>query len=490
MKLAQKIYFYLGCIFIVAMTIFGIFSYQREALELEASTIRDVLILGRGFASAVSNIWQSSGEEQALKIVRDANSNAKYGIRVRWVWLDDTPLPQYHPQVNIRHLRGLRFRGFLIKRGYRLDGVETLFAYFPVQTGPMQIGALELSEPLIYLHRQSRVNALRLSLAALLLLGAVGIMMWYVGRSMVGCRMQKLVDFSRQIGRGNLENRLHLSGADEISELCREMNQMAEQLHQAKQELLAENEARIATLEQLRHTDRLATLGKLSSGMAHELGTPLNVVSGRAKLIEDEDMSREETKENAMIIRQQAERMTTIMRQVLDYARRTTPHRTKVNIRPLVEQVIIMLGHQAQKQGVEINLTGLDKLPDIAIDYGQIQQVLTNLLMNGLQAMPHGGGLTITLSVAICSPPDSANYQPAAYVIVEIKDSGPGIAPDLLPQIFEPFFTTKGVGQGTGLGLSIAKEIVQEHRGWISVESGEGQGASFTVHLPVENYNG
>lgn len=490
MKLAQKIYFYLGCIFIVAMTIFGIFSYHREALELESGTIRDVLILGRGFASAVSNIWQSSGEEQALKIVRDANSNSKYGIRVRWVWLDDTAFPQYYPQINAHQLRRLRFTGFFIKRGYRRDGVEALFAYFPVQTGPMQIGALELSEPLIYLHRQSRVNAMRLSMAALLLLVAVGIMMWHVGRSMVGYRMQKLVNFARQIGQGNLENRLHLSGEDEISELCREMNQMAEQLQQAKQELLAENEARISTLDQLRHTDKLATLGKLSSGMAHELGTPLNVVSGRARLIEDEDMGREEIMENARIIRQQADRMTMIMKQMLDYARRTTPHRNQVNIRQLVEQVIIMLGHQAQKQGVEISLNGLDKLPDIAIDYGQIQQVLTNLLMNALQAMPDGGSLKINLSVGISSPPEAANYQPAAYVTVEIKDSGPGIAPDLLTQIFEPFFTTKRVGQGTGLGLSIAREIVQEHEGWISVTSEGGQGACFTVHLPVENYDG
>ncbi len=486
MKLAQRIYLYLGCIFIVAMTIFGVISYQREALELEADTIHEVIILGQGFAAAVATVWQRNGEERALKIIREAN-NDKFRIRVRWVWLDDTSIPRYCPMVPSRYLQDLRTKPFLIKRGSRVDGEDALFAYFPVRSGASRLGALELSESLVYLHRQSRINAWRLFLAALLILIVVGILMHHVGRRMVGQRMQSLVSLARQIGRGDLQNRLHISGDDEIAELCREMNQMAEQLLQAEQRAVVENEARIVALEQLRHADRLAMLGKLSSGMAHELGTPLNVVSGRAKFIEKESLGRDEVIENAIIIGQQAGRMTKIIRQVLDYARREAPHRTQVNLRQLIAQIVMLLQHTVRKQGSEIELVGSEKLPDIAIDSSRIQQVLINIIMNGIQAMPSGGRLSITTSVGIYSPPDIPNYKPAAYVKVAIQDSGPGIEPGILPQIFEPFFTTKGVGKGTGLGLSIAREIVHEHHGWIEVANVDGKGACFIIYLPVED---
>ncbi|NOX25377.1 MAG: HAMP domain-containing protein [Deltaproteobacteria bacterium] len=488
MKLAQRIYLYLGGIFILAMTIFGVISYQREVRELETSSIHDVVLLGRGFAAAVGIVWQRGGEAQALKTIAEANDD-KSRIRVRWVWLDDTSIPCYCPAVSSRNLRGLRSRSFLIRRGRRVDGVDALFAYFPVHTNSFRRGALELSESLASLHRQSRVNAWRLSMAALLILIVVGILMRYVGLRMVGQRMQKLVNFARQIGRGDLQKRLLISGKDEIAELCAEMNQMAARLQEAEQRAAAENVARISALEQLRHTDRLATLGKLSSGMAHELGTPLNVVSGRARLMEDGGLEQAEIVENARIIQQQTTRMTKIMRQMLDYAHRTTPHRNRANIRQLLEQVVGML-HVGYSKGAEIEFTGLEKPPDIYVDYSQIQQVLMNLMMNGLQAMPHGGVLTISLAVGVNNPPDSDRYRPAAYLSVAVIDSGPGIDAELLPQIFEPFFTTKGVGKGTGLGLSIAREIVQEHRGWILARNVEGRGACFTIYLPVEDDDG
>jgi signal transduction histidine kinase len=308
---------------------------------------------------------------------------------------------------------------------------------------------------------------------------------------MVGQRMQQLVHFARQLGQGQLDNRLCLEGDDEIADLCLEMNQMAEQLQEAKQHLLAENEARIATVEQLRHTERLVTLGKLSSGLAHELGTPLNVISGRARLIENEDMEHDEVVENAAIICQQTERVTRIIRQMLDYARRTSPQRTKVNLRELIEQVVVILQHSARKQAVEIVVSGLlEKPPEIFIDYGQIQQVITNLLMNGLQAMPQGGRLEIRLAVGVYSPPAAGHYKPMPCAVIMVLDNGPGLEDEVMERAFEPFYTTKGVGQGTGLGPSIVREIVVEHGGWITAANIEGgTGACFAVYLPMEEGN-
>jgi signal transduction histidine kinase len=151
----------------------------------------------------------------------------------------------------------------------------------------------------------------------------------------------------------------------------------------------------------------------------------------------------------------------------------------------LVRQVLDMLAQPARKAKVSFNLIQNSDIPAVSIDPIQVQQVITNLVMNGIQAMDGGGRLDVALTVGRKPRPDGTRSE-ARCLMIAVKDEGPGIPPDRRAHLFEPFYTTKEVGAGTGLGLSIAYGIIEEHGGWIDVESEPGEGACFTVHLPLE----
>ena len=210
------------------------------------------------------------------------------------------------------------------------------------------------------------------------------------------------------------------------------------------------------------------------------------MVAGRAKLISGEDLSMEEIGECSRIIAEQAARMTNIIRQLLDFARRRPSRKSSCNLAELLRQVLNLLQPTAEKQGVTFDLVLPESdLAPIAVDEAQMQQVLINLIMNGMQAMPDGGRLWTTIGLERIRPPHTAGGREKDCLVIDIADEGEGIRPENIPHLFEPFFTTRGMGQGTGLGLSIAYDIVQEHGGWLDVKSDPGSGTCFSMYLPL-----
>jgi signal transduction histidine kinase len=268
--------------------------------------------------------------------------------------------------------------------------------------------------------------------------------------------------------------------------LARALNSLCDQLREAQHKIDAEARARVAAMDQLRHADRLRTVGRLAAGLAHELGTPLNVVSGRAALISSGRLPDDEVHRSAVIIKSEADRIATIIRQLLDFARRNTPHRKPTDLVQLTRQTIQLLTPIAEKRQSHIDLQAPAHPLSLDLDSAQIQQVLTNLMVNAVESMPRGGPVQVTIDELAAAPPDQTPPRPTPCVRLAVCDKGQGIAPEIQEQIFEPFFTTKDVGEGTGLGLSIAYGIVQEHGGWIEVESQPGQGSCFSVYLPRE----
>jgi signal transduction histidine kinase len=245
-------------------------------------------------------------------------------------------------------------------------------------------------------------------------------------------------------------------------------------------------QARLHTLEQLRHADRLKTVGSLASGIAHELGTPLNVVSGRASLIASGRLMPPEVADSVRIIKEQVQRMTLIIQQLLDFARRKSPRRIAVDLRSLVQCTLDLLRPLAAQHQAVLTPSA-DSAPVFArVDTGQMQQVLINLVTNAWQAMPTGGQIAIGVSSMTAQPPPDLARPGGRYACVAVTDQGAGIPAEALPQIFDPFFTTKDAGQGTGLGLSIAYGIVQDHGGWMTVHSQPGQGTCMAVYVPME----
>jgi two-component system NtrC family sensor kinase len=230
----------------------------------------------------------------------------------------------------------------------------------------------------------------------------------------------------------------------------------------------------------------LAVLGRLSSGIAHELGTPLNVVAGRAKLIAAGDLERGEVVASSRVIEEQARRMTGILHQLLDYARRRPSKRSPVNAARLVRHVIDLVSPTARKTGVSLVFRKHRGTPPANADSGQLQQVIMNLVMNAVQSMPDGGEVEIAVDVEAATRPGAKSGTAREHLVVRVRDQGEGIPAENIGLVFDPFFTTKEVGRGTGLGLSVSQGIVEDHGGWILVESEPGRGSCFSVYLPLE----
>ncbi len=294
---------------------------------------------------------------------------------------------------------------------------------------------------------------------------------WFVGRP-----VRRLTGVVRAVGAGDFSRRIELEQRDELGELAGELNAMSERLQEARARLDEETEARVAAVSQLRHADRLSLLGTLSAGIAHELGTPLNVVGSTARMIRTGEIAGDDVIEEAAIMEQQADRMTGIVRQVLDFARPRPPVASHTDLEVLVQATLRLLQGFARPRGVELLPVSSGAPVTARVDAAQLQQVLSNLIINAAQAMPHGGRVEVRVGR------DAARDE--AWIAV--RDHGPGIPADVRPRLFEPFFTTKDVGEGTGLGLSVAWGIVHEHDGRIEVEDAEGGGALITVRLPIE----
>jgi len=485
MKLTIKI---MGLIFlgiIVLLAVDGYISVKREINLFDNDMKRNAHLLGKTVKELTLDTWHEAGQNQALKLIKRVDKEENH-MRIRWVWPDTSSAGPYKPRVTQAKLFPL-FQGIEISiKKTNEDGPGHLYTYVPVKISDGKYGALEISESLSKLKDYIHKTILR-SIILSVLMAVLGFaMLWVLGVKFVGRPLNRLVEITRQIGKGVFSERVVVHGRDELSSLATAMNQMCEQLAAAREAVRKETEARISALEQLRHTERLATLGRLSSGIAHELGTPLNVVSGRAKLILNEDLKKEDITECSRIIKEQAERMTKLIRQLLDFARRRAPQKSPVDLKNLSGQVIEMLKPTAKKQNVTLALFKNDDIPLVSVDPFQIQQVLINLVMNGIQAMPDGGPLEVGLHLKCSYHPTLSGGQKHNYVAIYIKDEGKGIFEGDINHIFEPFFTTKNVGEGTGLGLSIAYGIMREHGGWIDVKSKVDEGSCFTIYIPLE----
>ncbi len=307
-----------------------------------------------------------------------------------------------------------------------------------------------------------------------------------LGSLLIARPIHRIVAHARRIGSGDLTPSVGLEMDNEIGELALEMNRMCAQIAESQGRLATETERRIATLEQLRHADRLGTVGQLAAGIAHELGTPLNVVQGRAQLIAEEAPTPSVV-HSAKVIVEQVERMSKIIRQLLDFARRGPTSHDACDVNDVASKTLDLLRTMAKKCDVELAVGPADTPVLARIDQGLLAQVVANLTVNAIHATTgRGGTVFIDVRRADASPPPGVAGGRGPHVAIAIRDQGTGIDPEHLPHIFEPFFTTKDVGHGTGLGLSVSYGIVRDAGGWIQVESELGRGSTFTVWLPID----
>lgn len=484
MRLAVKT---TSAVFLVLLIMLGVDGYasaRREESLFRADVRHDGLLVGRAMAGLLSNVWRSGGERRALELVEEAD-RADDEVRIRWVWLDPHR-PDHSPAVDPHLLDDLAAAGSQTIDRVDPDGMRRTYAYVPVATGGPQRGALEVSESMAGAYAYTRMTLVRQGTLAGVMALLGGVVLALVSRKLIAVPLVRMMDKARRIGRGDLADPLRSTGRDELAQLARTLDEMCDHLAEAREKTQAQTRARLAAQDQLRHAERLATVGRLSAGLAHELGTPLNVVTGRAQLISGAPSVSAEVRGCADVIEEQAKRMTAIIRGLLDFARRDPPVKAFTDLESLARGVLDLLRSTAGPSGVTLHLTVDDDVPPAWVDRSQIEQVLLNLLMNGIQSVEGTGTVTVALSTGWAEgPAPSADTSCTRCITIDVVDTGCGIGADQFPHIFDPFFTTKEVGKGTGLGLSIAYGIVQEHGGRIDAASTPGQGSRFTIYLPA-----
>ena len=240
------------------------------------------------------------------------------------------------------------------------------------------------------------------------------------------------------------------------------------------------------TEEELIRSEKLASLGQLAASVAHEVNNPLAGILVYIKLLlkkyKEKKLQTEKSEEQLLKMEKELVRTSRIIRNLLDFSRQSEPNIRPVEINKVVEAALQLVGHQISLENIELEKKLAVQLPLIRADFDKIQQVLINIIMNAIQAMPDGGSLTITTSVADGIEIGEARKK---TVRIEIKDTGLGISKENLGKLFTPFFTTKEKGKGVGLGLPVVHGIIEQHKGKIEVNSELGVGTTFTIYLEV-----
>jgi signal transduction histidine kinase len=249
------------------------------------------------------------------------------------------------------------------------------------------------------------------------------------------------------------------------------------ELRSTQMELRARMDAQRSAENRLVQAAKLAAVGEMAAGIAHELNNPLTSVTGFAELALEAIPHESETYQDLEMVMREARRARDVVRRLLDFARQSESTRARSSMNEIVLDIVALTKHLIHTNGVELVLDLEENLPWVLMDSNQMKQVLLNLVHNALQAMPAGGEIKIVTRSAARSGRD--------WIIVSVKDTGIGIPTADQSRIFEPFYTTRGNSGGTGLGLSVTYGIITDHGGQIEVESQPGMGAKFTVWLPL-----
>lgn len=473
MKLAPRLSLWFMLCITVLLAARGVVRVQHQSAAFDADMRRDHRFIGRALAAGLSETWQRQGEAAARHLLEVSGNGADHGIALTWLSDSDTARSGVQKSQVTRALAGAELQDFV---------GQQLLSFFPVHGGARSASLL-VSESLNERQRYVEASVLHATFSLAFVMSCCGVLAVVLGRWLVATPVRMLIDKARRTGSGDFSSPLVLRRNDEFQSLAFEMNAMCDALARAKLELAAEAHARHAAIEQLRHAERLSTVGKLAAGVAHELGTPLSIVSGHAEMIASGEVVGPKVIESATIIDGETKRMSRIVRSLLGFARRKGPEGETSDVKDTIMRCVALFEPMAEMAKVRL----ITDLPDdcrATIDQDSLQQVMTNLISNAIQAQGSGGRVEISAGIERAAPAKSPSASTTEFVRLNVADAGPGILAEVLPHIFEPFFSTKGAGDGTGLGLSVVYGIVEDHGGWISVESVVGQGSRFSVFLP------
>ena len=466
-------------VLLILGTAFLVEQRQRSAIVQEVE--KRALVMAQALDSAVAadlvtynyvSIEQSvqkfsKGPDLVYIFVFDKEGN------VAAQYVRDSPLSQFLPQ------RADLKRGAAVVDQVQLPGAERETVHdvtlpVTVEGTPQAWGMIRLGVSLQGMHQE--IARTRWQIAGFVVLGIlVGSLASILLARRIARPIQAIMQGVAAVGRGDFGSRIEVVSGDELGQLSKAFNEMSTQL------------ARVRDLEErLRRADRLAALGTMAAGIAHDIRNPLTsilIFSQLMSLHHDDPDVRE--KFNRVVPRE-LERVQAVIEDMMELARPATMHREPVSINELLTQVLELYEGQASGQSIKIVREYDQDLPLCMADRKRLHRCFSNIVSNALQAMPSGGDLSLRTSLAsttLLPNPGHVDPRPEPAVRVVISDTGQGIPADRLSRIFDPFFTTKE--KGMGLGMAITHRIVEDHKGTIDVHSEEGLGTTFTVHLPL-----
>lgn len=470
----------------IGIGIFTLINVRREQLHLIESNQETANLLLAIIEKSIFTAMQNGDSPQVQQILEVVGKNNRL-LNLRIFHPDGTILKSANPheigqQVNFADYN--TFKEGRSEATFRVNGREALTVIRPILTdercyrchgvGRRVVGVLnmnfDLTETILLLHESANISfSSMIILISIFSLGVSYILLRFVRRP-----IQEMSAKMAQVEGGDLSVRLVPRNRDEIGKLMGSFNSMVDNLEQTKDELEKYH------YQQMERADRLAAVGEMSTGIAHEIKNPLACISGAISVLADDYKTNDPRREIVNKVLEQITRLDKTATDLLAFGRPGKPEFTFVDINELLKKTLFFVAQHPEARNVERILELTRNLPPVCIDIKQIQQVFFNIIINAIQAMPTGGILTLGSDLIIREGTD--------FVRVSIQDSGKGIDPKLLEKIFTPFFTTKT--QGTGLGLPICRQLIEHNRGLMTVESQLQQGTTFCILLPAASLAG
>lgn len=347
------------------------------------------------------------------------------------------------------------------------------------------LGVLDVTIPLDHMNAQLATYRGTTIAITILLMGLISLFLTIFIQRLVNQPVQQLLRHTEKLARGEMNETVHLSSGDELGDLAKSFNRMTIRLKQAREELedwgknletkVEERTREITAMQaQLIRSERLASIGELVAGIAHEINNPLTGILVFSSLVNEHPKLDPELKDDLKTIVQETERCGKIVKGLLDFSRESLPQKRPSSINEIMDLALSLVEHQILFQDIAIIKEYAPNLPDIMLDPSQFEQVFINMLLNAGQSMADGGTLHIRTGIT----------EDGHHECMIISDTGCGIPPENLEKIFDPFFSTKE-NRGTGLGLAVSYGIIHNHCGEICVQSEVGSGTTFTIKLPV-----
>jgi len=513
-SIGAKLILVVGFILILSMGIFAYVNIASQKKQLTGEVMRGAIRISetvrrstrydmlRYQSDDVHQIIETIGEQKGLEKIRVFNKDGKIMFSTDkndiGEMVDKKAEACYACHAAEKPLERLdtpdRSRIFTAKTGHRVLGVISAIynepdCYTPdCHAHPPEqkvLGVLDIGMSLEDVDKEIKGAQNKMIIFAIIACLIIAVTISISINRYVTRPVRELVKGTKKIAEGDLSNGIFIKTEDEIGQLASAFTQMTLDLKKADEKLVEwgktleqkvqqRTEELRKTENQLMQSDKVASLGKLAAGVAHEINSPLTGILTYSSLLLKAKKEGDPEKEDLEVIVNETNRCKKIIKGLLDFARQSEPQKVLSHINEVIDKSIDLVSHQAGLQNIKIEKKIKPDLPKTMIDVGQIQQVFINILLNAIEAMPQGGILTVSSGIE------------GQMATVRFTDTGIGIPKEVLPKILDPFFTTKKQGKGTGLGLSVSYGIIERHRGKLEVKSKVGKGTTFTVKLPIE----